>query len=42
MMDTILRGMGVGGAIVSTFKNMILKFVQQEKKKNFDESAVKT
>ena len=40
MLDTILRGMGVGGAIVSTFKNMIMKFIEQEKKKNFDESAV--
>ena len=39
-LDTILRGMGIGGAIISTAKNMILKFIEQENKKNFDESAV--
>jgi hypothetical protein len=40
MMDTLLRGMGVGGAVVSTFKNMVMKFIQQENSKTFDESAV--
>ena len=32
MIDTILRGSGVYGAGVSTVKNMILKFMEQEKK----------
>ena len=32
MADSILRGMGVGGAIVSTLKNMILKFAQEDQK----------
>mgnify|MGYP003112213842 CR=1 FL=1 len=32
MADTILRGGGIYGAIASTAKNMILKFVEQEKK----------
>ena len=36
MLDSILRGTGVGGAIVSTAKNMVLKFMEQEKKKNPD------
>ena len=40
MLDTILRGTGVYGAIVSTLKNMLMKYIQQEKKGNFDESAV--
>ena len=41
MMDTVLRGMGVGGAVVSTIKNMIIKFAEQDKKGyNQDESAV--
>ena len=40
MMDSLLRGMGVGGAIVSTAKNMIMRFIKEEKKGNFDESAV--
>ena len=40
MLDTILRGTGVYGAIVSTLKNMILKYVQTQEKGNFDESAV--
>ena len=38
--DTMLRGMGVGGAVVATAKNAIIKFIQQENKKTFDESAV--
>ena len=40
MLDTMLRGMGVGGAVVATAKNMILKWVEQEQKGNFDEAAV--
>ena len=40
MLDTMLRGMGVGGAVVATAKNMILKRVEQEQKGNFDEAAV--
>ncbi|HIK86905.1 MAG TPA: hypothetical protein EYG07_00265 [Alphaproteobacteria bacterium] len=32
MVDTILRGSGLPGAIVSTLKNMILKYQEQEKK----------
>ena len=32
MTDTILRGGGIYGAVASTAKNMILKFVEQEKK----------
>ena len=41
MIDGILRGIGVGGAIVSTLKNMAIKFAEQEDKKfNKDESAV--
>ena len=32
MADSILRGLGVGGAVVSTVKNMLIKFLQQEKK----------
>ena len=42
MMDTILRGMGVTGAIVSTVKNMALEFAEQKKKPAFkrDEYAM--
>tara|TARA_Y100000361_G_C11116282_1_gene320585 strand:- start:75 stop:1169 length:1095 start_codon:yes stop_codon:yes gene_type:complete len=32
MMDTILRGSGLYGAVVSTVKNTIIKFIEQEKK----------
>ena len=32
MVDTILRGSGLPGAIVSTAKNAIMKFIEQEKK----------
>ena len=31
MSDTILRGIGVYGAAVSTIKNVVLKFIQEEK-----------
>ena len=40
MMDTVLRGMGVQGAVVSTLKNMVMKFIQSNNSKTFDESAV--
>ena len=40
-LDSILRGMGVGGAVVSTLKNMGIKFLDERQKGyNFDESAV--
>jgi len=32
MSDTILRGSGLYGAVVSTLKNTIIKFIEQEKK----------
>jgi len=32
MADSVLRGLGVGGAVVATVKNMVLKFLEQEKK----------
>ena len=32
MADSLLRGMGVGGAVVSTLKNMIIKFLEEDKK----------
>ena len=32
MLDTILRGTGVGGAVVSTIKNVILKLGEEQKK----------
>ena len=32
MLDTVLRGSGVYGAVVSTVKNMVMKFMEQEKK----------
>ena len=41
MMDTILRGMGIGGAIVSTLKNMAIQFAKQEQKDwNEDEGSL--
>jgi len=41
-LDSLLRGMGVGGAAVSTLKNMIYKFIkEQDKPRNRrDESAI--
>ena len=30
--DSILRGLGVGGAVVSTLKNMVIKFLEQDKR----------
>ena len=32
MSDSVLRGLGVQGAVVSTVKNMIIKFLEQEKR----------
>ena len=32
MADSLLRGLGVGGAVVATVKNMLIKFFDQEKK----------
>lgn len=41
MLDGVLRGIGVGGAVVSTVKNMAIKFAQeQDKSWNSDEYAV--
>ena len=40
MMDTVLRGMGVQGAVVSTLKIMVMKFIQSNNSKTFDESSV--
>ena len=39
--DSVLRGAGIMGAVVSTFKNMAIKFAEQRQKGyNKDESAV--
>ena len=41
MIDSILRGSGIGGAIVATTKNLILEFMEQNKKDyNFDSGSV--
>ena len=32
ILDSTLRGMGVGGAVVSTLKNMIIRFLEEDKK----------
>jgi len=41
MLDSVLRGSGVGGAVVSTLKNMILKGAQElDKGWNMDEGKV--
>ena len=32
MMDTLLRGSGIGGAVVSTAKNVIAKFIKEKEK----------
>tara|TARA_R110001592_G_scaffold358985_1_gene664640 strand:- start:48 stop:710 length:663 start_codon:yes stop_codon:yes gene_type:complete len=34
MIDSILRGLGIGGAAVSTFKNIVLKILQESDKKS--------
>ena len=40
MADGVLRGMGVGGAVVSTIKNIILKYIANKDSKMYDESAI--
>ena len=42
MVDGILRGIGVAGAVVATVKNMVIKFAEQEGKTQYqkDESAL--
>jgi len=41
MVDSFLRGTGVAGAIVATLKNMLMRFIQEDKKGfNFSESAI--
>jgi hypothetical protein len=41
MVDSFLRGTGVSGAVISTLKNMLMKFIEQDKKGfNFSESAI--
>ena len=41
MVDGLLRGMGIAGGVLSTTKNMIIKFMEQEDKNwNKDESAI--
>ena len=34
MVDGILRGAGIGGAVVSTLKNVIIRFAQEQEKDN--------
>ena len=34
MVDTLLRGSGIGGAVVSTAKNVIMKFMKESEKMN--------
>ena len=34
MVDTLLRGSGIAGAVVSTAKNVILRFMEEEKKQD--------
>jgi len=40
MADGVLRGLGVGGAVVSTIKNIILKYIANKDSKMYDESAL--
>ena len=40
MADGVLRGMGVGGAVISTLKNIILKYIANKDSKMYDESAI--
>ena len=42
MMDSLLRGLGIGGAVVSTIKNIILKVKQESQKKrpDYDSAAL--
>jgi hypothetical protein len=36
MVDTLLRGSGIGGAVVATVKNVIIKFMKEEEKEKDD------
>tara|TARA_R110002012_G_scaffold33347_1_gene97769 strand:+ start:6694 stop:17301 length:10608 start_codon:yes stop_codon:yes gene_type:complete len=36
MLDSVLRGSGIAGAVVSTLKNMVIKYTQEEKKRSPD------
>ena len=36
MVDTILRGSGIGGAVIATVKNVILRFIKEEEKEKDD------
>jgi hypothetical protein len=40
MLDTLLRGAGIGGAVVSTIKNLIIKFAQESEK--MDDTMTRT
>ena len=42
MMDSLLRGLGIGGAVVSTIKNIILKVQKESQKKrpDYDSAAL--
>ena len=40
MADGVLRGLGVSGAVVSTIKNIILKYIANKDSKMYDESAI--
>ena len=43
MLDSILRGMGIGGAVVATVKNMLIKIGEEEQKdwnKDFDNVVI--
>ena len=37
MIDSVLRGSGIGGAVVATVKNVVLEFLEQEEKEKDDE-----
>ena len=41
MVDTLLRGSGIGGAVVATVKNVILKFMKEEEKEKDDNFMTK-
>ena len=40
MADGVLRGLGVGGGVISTIKNIILKYIANKDSKMYDESAI--
>ena len=41
MVDTLLRGSGIGGAVVATVKNVIIKFMKEEEKEKDDNFMTK-